>query len=210
MRARCLREVNLPDGRSREDQAHECIAKNSGDLANGLIERSIAIAHERSPCPRSPKASCAVQNDHPRRSPLRGRNAVWWKVSTQRSAVSVNYIRGPVSERPAWGWTTRAMVLTNSWFGPENGRKRLGRGISGRGIGAPTGKRETNGRDPERAKPRPDGDLEAALRRQQTAGESLRGNELAPQVGLEPTTLRLTAECSTIELLRSSAISIFL
>ncbi len=28
---------------------------------------------------------------------------------------------------------------------------------------------------------------------------------LAPQVGLEPTTLRLTAECSTIELLRSNA-----
>ena len=29
------------------------------------------------------------------------------------------------------------------------------------------------------------------------------GKELAPQVGLEPTTLRLTAECSAIELLRS-------
>jgi hypothetical protein len=29
--------------------------------------------------------------------------------------------------------------------------------------------------------------------------------DLAPQVGLEPTTLRLTAECSTIELLRSKA-----
>src|ERR1035437_8940008 len=28
-------------------------------------------------------------------------------------------------------------------------------------------------------------------------------NNLAPQVGLEPTTLRLTAECSAIELLRS-------
>ena len=28
-------------------------------------------------------------------------------------------------------------------------------------------------------------------------------NLLAPQVGFEPTTLRLTAECSTIELLRS-------
>jgi hypothetical protein len=28
---------------------------------------------------------------------------------------------------------------------------------------------------------------------------------LAPQVGLEPTTLRLTAECSTIELLRIRA-----
>jgi hypothetical protein len=27
--------------------------------------------------------------------------------------------------------------------------------------------------------------------------------EMAPQVGLEPTTLRLTAECSAIELLRS-------
>ena len=27
--------------------------------------------------------------------------------------------------------------------------------------------------------------------------------DLAPQVGLEPTTLRLTAECSAIELLRS-------
>ena len=30
------------------------------------------------------------------------------------------------------------------------------------------------------------------------------GFVLAPQVGLEPTTLRLTAECSTIELLRSN------
>jgi hypothetical protein len=30
---------------------------------------------------------------------------------------------------------------------------------------------------------------------------------MAPEVGLEPTTLRLTAECSAIELLRSVAIS---
>jgi hypothetical protein len=29
------------------------------------------------------------------------------------------------------------------------------------------------------------------------------GKRMAPQVGFEPTTLRLTAECSTIELLRS-------
>jgi hypothetical protein len=41
------------------------------------------------------------------------------------------------------------------------------------------------------------------------AGGTIRGNNhklliyLAPQVGLEPTTLRLTAECSAIELLRS-------
>jgi hypothetical protein len=33
-------------------------------------------------------------------------------------------------------------------------------------------------------------------------GEGSKKN-LAPQVGLEPTTLRLTAECSAIELLRS-------
>src|ERR1017187_1344724 len=33
-----------------------------------------------------------------------------------------------------------------------------------------------------------------------------KGLILAPQVGLEPTTLRLTAECSTIELLRSSGV----
>ena len=29
------------------------------------------------------------------------------------------------------------------------------------------------------------------------------GKRMAPQVGLEPTTLRLTAECSAIELLRN-------
>jgi hypothetical protein len=33
----------------------------------------------------------------------------------------------------------------------------------------------------------------------------VREDNLAPQVGLEPTTLRLTAECSAIELLRSVA-----
>ncbi len=32
----------------------------------------------------------------------------------------------------------------------------------------------------------------------------MNSGKLAPQVGLEPTTLRLTAECSTIELLRSN------
>jgi hypothetical protein len=59
MRALCLREVNLPDGGIRKKQADECIAEDGGDLADGLIERGIAIAHERSPCPRSPQASCA-------------------------------------------------------------------------------------------------------------------------------------------------------
>src|ERR1039457_7671984 len=36
-----------------------------------------------------------------------------------------------------------------------------------------------------------------------------KGVNLAPQVGLEPTTLRLTAECSTIELLRSKVVPLF-
>ena len=48
-------------------------------------------------------------------------------------------------------------------------------------------------RDGERAKRRPVGDLRKRLCRQQTAGKTLQGKELAPQVGLEPTTLRLTA-----------------
>lgn len=49
IRALRLREVNLPDGRMREEQAHECIAQNGGHLTDGLIERGVAIAHERSP-----------------------------------------------------------------------------------------------------------------------------------------------------------------
>ena len=34
-----------------------------------------------------------------------------------------------------------------------------------------------------------------------------KGLKLAPQVGFEPTTLRITAECSTVELLRSKGTS---
>ena len=34
------------------------------------------------------------------------------------------------------------------------------------------------------------------------------GKRMAPQVGLEPTTLRLTAGCSAIELLRSVALHV--
>ena len=52
--------------------------------------------------------------------------------------------------------------------------------------------------------------FQARLGRRAPTGVSARGCveteglDLAPQVGLEPTTLRLTAECSTIELLRSN------
>jgi hypothetical protein len=96
----------LPVRRIVEEQADECIAEDDGDLANGLIERGIAFAYERSPCPRSPKASCAVQNDHPRRSPLRGRTGVWWMGSTRRSAASVNYVRRMSAICLAWTATS--------------------------------------------------------------------------------------------------------
>jgi hypothetical protein len=36
-----------------------------------------------------------------------------------------------------------------------------------------------------------------------TKRKEVKKKKMAPQVGFEPTTLRLTAECSTIELLRS-------
>ncbi len=49
MRALRLWEVNSPDGRSGEDQAHEGVAQDGGNLGDGLIERGIVIAHERSP-----------------------------------------------------------------------------------------------------------------------------------------------------------------
>ena len=95
------------------------------DLGDGFLERGIAFAHERSP-----------SGNHPRRSPLYGRNAVWWRGSTRRVAASVNYLRRPVSERPAWGWTTLAMLLTNSWFLSETGRKRPPVNVAGAQNGA--------------------------------------------------------------------------
>jgi hypothetical protein len=49
MRALYLRQVNLLAGRIREEQADECIAEDGGNFADGLIERGVAIAHERSP-----------------------------------------------------------------------------------------------------------------------------------------------------------------
>ena len=62
MRDLSLWEVNLSGARSgEEDQAHEGVAQDGGDLGDGLIERGIAFEHERSPCPRSPKASCAIR-----------------------------------------------------------------------------------------------------------------------------------------------------
>ncbi len=46
--------------------------------------------------------------------------------------------------------------------------------------------------------------MNTAWQNEKVAGYVKRpSSNLAPQVGLEPTTLRLTAECSAIELLRN-------
>ncbi len=49
MRALYLRQVNLLAGRIGEEQPDDGIADDCGNLLNGLIERGVAIAHERSP-----------------------------------------------------------------------------------------------------------------------------------------------------------------
>lgn len=62
----------------------------------------------------------------------------------------------------------------------------------------------------ETRKPRKHGQLRGCGRREAlTNGRGgVRRKGLAPQAGLEPATLRLTAECSTIELLRSTAFNV--
>jgi hypothetical protein len=68
MRALRLWEVNLPDGRSGEDQPHEGVAQDGGNLADGLIECGIVIAHERSPWKTThDDLRCAVEP------------GVWWR-----------------------------------------------------------------------------------------------------------------------------------
>ncbi len=113
------------------------------------------------------------KSDHPRRSPLRGRNAVWWMGSTRRVAAFVNYIRSPVSERPAWGWTALAMVLTNSWSGPRDGEKTASGERCGGAVrrGKPDRRRK-----PETRKSRKHGQLRSCGRREALTGgwESLR------------------------------------
>ena len=49
MSALSLPKVNRSLGRFGEEEAHECIGQDGGCLVDGLIERGVAIAHERSP-----------------------------------------------------------------------------------------------------------------------------------------------------------------
>lgn len=49
MRALCLRRVNLSVGRVGEEQSEERIGEDGRGFADGVIERGVAIVHERSP-----------------------------------------------------------------------------------------------------------------------------------------------------------------
>src|ERR1035441_11089236 len=112
--------------------------------------------------------------------------------------------------------------------GCEPGIRFQGRAGSERGRSPRSRDRRGRGKDPAAAVPagpltaqstggqsRQTGAADARNRQEiGKVGKRLRGdgakllkNGLAPQVGFEPTTLRLTAECSTVELLRSKDVS---
>jgi hypothetical protein len=107
--------------------------------------------------------------------------AVWWIGSARCSAVLVNDIRGPVSARPAWGRTTRAAPLTNSWSGVRDGENRPPANVAGaHGWRF----RWDSARNGETRKCRKGGQLRTCGRREALTGrpESLRGKGLAPRV----------------------------
>jgi hypothetical protein len=71
------------------------------------------------------------------RVPLSGRAALGrLAISSDSRGQAASQGVSTVSERPAWGWTTRAMVLTNSWFLSETGRKRPPAKVTVAQIGA--------------------------------------------------------------------------
>lgn len=97
--------------------------------------RSGAILHERSPCPRSPKAACAIQKRPPT------------TISALRSSHSVLRFQNPCPSEPlSRGRTTPAMLLTDSPLEPANGRKGFSGAFPGAGLACQPG----NGRQTER------------------------------------------------------------
>ena len=105
-----------------------------GDFADGVVERRIVIGHERSP-----------SRDHPQRSPLSGRGAVW--------GASVNHIRGALEKCPArirqflsrvnqqqgrnWrrGETAFGKRWRRGWLAVQEGRGRNGETGNARNVG---------------------------------------------------------------------------
>lgn len=69
----------------------------------------------------------------------------------------------------------------------------------------PAGSRHRGALEPFRTVPGALGKILGKKQNGHLVGARTLLNLLAPQVGLEPTTLRLTAECSAIELLRNMA-----
>ena len=142
---------------------------------------------------------------HPRRCPLCGRRAVWWDY--RRGSFPRPFtIYARNVEDVSLGVCDFARALTNSERRNQRRRDgaRRGSGTEGKLAGQPW-----RGRTERRTETGSSSKDYAGTRRDavnKRARKSVEGRSLAPQVGLEPTTLRLTAECSTIELLRSKRI----
>ena len=129
-------------------------------------------------------------------------SAVWWDYRRGRFRVRSLYTQR------TWkclirGRQPRAGVNKRWKTEPETQRNGRGAGVEpGRNRRANRGvlERRDHRRRGTSSKVLRDAKDDAVNKR---ARKSLEEKDLAPQVGLEPTTLRLTAECSTIELLRS-------
>jgi len=114
---------------------------------------------------------CALRGDH---------CACESQVGDRRKSESRRLATGLVSERPAWGWTTLAMLLTNSWFRSRDGEKRPPANAAGaRGWRF----RRKSARNGETRKCRKHGQLRGCGRREALTGgpESLREKKLARQ-----------------------------
>jgi hypothetical protein len=131
--------------------------------------------------------------DHPQPSPPRGQRAVW-QVSLTIYAGRVEVVRSGMGRSCAAVNQLRESGQRRRETAPEDVEEaRLWRA---KGNSARNGENR-KARSPRRLRTCGRG---AALTNR--VGRTSK-KRLAPQVGLEPTTLRLTAECSTIELLRS-------
>ena len=91
MRALYLRQVNWPSGRFREEQAHQGFAENCGGSSDGIVERGVAIGHERSPWK-------TTHNDL--RLTVDALSGGRYRRGNQ--SAFVNYIRGDCGKCPSW------------------------------------------------------------------------------------------------------------
>ena len=157
----------------RKPEAQVGRSEKIGDSADGVVERRIVIGHERSP----------IETTH---------NDLRCAVEALSGGLPLT-IYAERLESVRLGSDNFSGELTNSRDGAGDAEKRPSVNVGGwRGwrFKKDTDETERRGTHETSASCA----LLARRWRQRTAGKTLRGKELAPQVGLEPTTLRLTAE----------------